>query len=127
MAKKQATNYNPNTALIQGAGVAYKNWDNVPGVYAGLDKVVEGGMDLAEDQMAELEKQELKEQEITDRVDAMKQKIQEAGGSLSETDHSHAVKFMEGLGTRYEKASKNKDTEELAKITTEYNLSLIHI
>ncbi len=127
MAKKQGVSYSPNTALMQGAGTAYKNWDNVPGVYAGLDKGVEGGMDLAKDQMAELEKQELKEQGITNRVDAMKQKIQQEGGSLSEVDYSHATKFMEGLGARYEEASKNKDNEELAKITTEYNGYLSNI
>ena len=31
MAKK--TGYGPNTALIQGAAAAYKDWSNVPGMY----------------------------------------------------------------------------------------------
>ena len=40
------TSYGANTALIRGAGVAYKNWENVPGVYAGLDKISEAGKEM---------------------------------------------------------------------------------
>ena len=42
MAKK-TSNYSPNAALIQGAAVAYKNWDNVPGMYSGFDKAIKAG------------------------------------------------------------------------------------
>lgn len=49
MAKKQGTSYSPNTALIQGAGVAYKNYDNVPGMYAGLDKGIKAGMGMVDE------------------------------------------------------------------------------
>ena len=31
-------NTSPNAALIKGAAVANKNYDNVPGMYAGIDK-----------------------------------------------------------------------------------------
>ena len=59
MAKKQGINYNPNTALIQGAATAYRNWDNVTGVYAGLDKLAktgEGIMQLAIASRLEIER-----------------------------------------------------------------------
>ena len=36
MANKKAINYNPSTALIQGAATAYRNYDNVAGMYAGF-------------------------------------------------------------------------------------------
>ena len=47
MANKKAINYNPSTALIQGAATAYRNYDNVAGMYAGLEKITETGVALA--------------------------------------------------------------------------------
>ena len=35
MAKKQGA----NTSLIQGAGVAYRDYSNAPGMYGGLEKI----------------------------------------------------------------------------------------
>jgi len=46
MAKK-TTNYGANTALIQGAAAAYKNYDNVAGMYAGLQQATQAGANLA--------------------------------------------------------------------------------
>ena len=46
MAKK-TTNYSANTALIQGAAAAYKNYDNVAGMYAGLQQATQAGANLA--------------------------------------------------------------------------------
>ena len=46
MAKK-TTNYGANTALIQGAAAAYKNYDNVAGMYAGLQLATQAGANLA--------------------------------------------------------------------------------
>ena len=38
--KKKSINYNPNTALIQGAAAAYRNYDNVAGMYQGLENTL---------------------------------------------------------------------------------------
>jgi len=46
MAKK-TTNYGANTALIQGAAAAYKNYDNVAGMYTGLQLATQTGANLA--------------------------------------------------------------------------------
>ena len=46
MAKK-TTNYSANTALIQGAAAAYKNYDNVAGMYTGLQQITKAGANLA--------------------------------------------------------------------------------
>jgi hypothetical protein len=50
MAKKKSINYNPNTALIQGAAAAYRNYDNVAGMYQGLEKVTQAGANLVTSQ-----------------------------------------------------------------------------
>tara|TARA_R100001163_G_C5066156_1_gene204427 strand:- start:1965 stop:3419 length:1455 start_codon:yes stop_codon:yes gene_type:complete len=57
MAKKQGISYSPNTALIQGAAAAYKNYDNVAGMYAGLEQATQAGVDTFKSVMDEKAKQ----------------------------------------------------------------------
>ena len=38
--------YTSDTKLIEGAATAYKDWSNVPGMYAGLEKVTKAGIDM---------------------------------------------------------------------------------
>ena len=59
MAKKQGISYSPNTALIQGAGIAYRNYDNAPGMYAGLDKITEAGTEMVEGAIKGFEAEEI--------------------------------------------------------------------
>ena len=33
--------YTSDAELIKGAGIAYKNWENVPGMYKGLEDLSE--------------------------------------------------------------------------------------
>ena len=40
--------YTSDTNLIRGAAAAYKDYDNVAGMYSGLDKVTKFGTDLME-------------------------------------------------------------------------------
>ena len=57
MAKKQGISYSPNTALIEGAAAAYKNYDNVAGMYAGLEQATQAGVDTFKSVMDEKAKQ----------------------------------------------------------------------
>ena len=38
--------YTSDANLIKGAATAYRNYDNVAGMYAGLDKVTKAGTDM---------------------------------------------------------------------------------
>ena len=49
--------YSSDTALIKGAGVAYKDWENVPGMYAGLDKVTAAGEKFLKKTSKKIEKE----------------------------------------------------------------------
>jgi len=60
--------YTSDAKLISGAGKAYKNWDNVEGVYAGLDKVVKAGTDLIKH--GEKKNQELKDKKAKEEQEA---------------------------------------------------------
>lgn len=54
--------YTSDPNLIKGAATAYKNWENVPGIYSGLDKGIKAGTDMmskaVSDREAEKKKQE---------------------------------------------------------------------
>jgi len=93
MAKK--TTYSPNTGLIGGAATAYKNWDNVPGMYDGLDKVTKAGKDMmttafegyeAEQKRLEKEAKEAKakQEAIEKEWDAAADQVILSAGSLGD-------------------------------------------
>jgi len=39
-------NRNPSTALIRGEATARRNFDNAPGMYSGINKVIKAGSNL---------------------------------------------------------------------------------
>lgn len=93
MAKK--TTYSPNTGLIGGAATAYKNWDNVPGMYDGLDKITQAGKDVmttafegyeAEQKRLEKEAKEAKakQEAIEKEWDAAADQVILSAGSLGD-------------------------------------------
>ena len=93
MAKK--TTYSPNTGLIGGAATAYKNWDNVPGMYDGLDKITQAGKDMmttafegyeAEQKRLEKEAKEAKakQEAIEKEWDAAADQVILSAGSLGD-------------------------------------------
>ena len=54
-------NYISDANLIKGAATAYKNWENVPGIYAGLDKLAKAGKELTQEAMIRSEMKKLEE------------------------------------------------------------------
>ena len=92
--------YGPNTALIKGAGTAYKDWSNVPGMYAGLDKLTKAGGDMMaagiKNREAEQLKNELKTQQQNKAWDDAAKETKERSGSFkSPTDRDLSRAIME--------------------------------
>ena len=62
--------YTSDGNLIQGAATAYKNYDNAPGMYAGLDKAIKAGADMSKQAMADrkiADNKALKDKEKADK------------------------------------------------------------
>tara|TARA_R100001369_G_scaffold39230_1_gene65291 strand:- start:22 stop:1488 length:1467 start_codon:yes stop_codon:yes gene_type:complete len=101
MAKKQGISYGPNSALIQGAAAAYKNYDNAPGMYAGLDKVIEQGSKIFEEQV---EKRRVVEKKFDDASEGVLMRSGALGKTLYGMATEDAKKFrelyIEGINTR---------------------------
>ena len=70
--------YTSDTNLIKGAATAYKNWDNVAGMYTGLDKVTKAGTDMVDEAVkgyeAEQERVKKEQEEAKKEQEAAKAK-----------------------------------------------------
>ena len=110
MAKK-TTNYGANTALIQGAAAAYKNYDNVAGMYTGLQQITKAGANLA---TAVIDKQSEENKKYNDSVklydDAADQVLLNSGTlsqKLYDSTYDELVKakkiYLEGIDQKDDK------------------------
>ena len=93
--------YTSDGNLIQGAATAYKNYDNAPGMYAGLDKVIEQGSKIFEEQM---EKRRVVEKKFDDASEGVLMRSGALGKTLYGTATEDAKKFrelyIEGINTK---------------------------
>jgi len=85
MAKKQGISYSPNTSLIGGAAVAYRNYDNMSGMYAGLDKVIKAGSEMMDDAVKGFEEEKKKQEAIEKAWDDSADQVILNAGSLGDT------------------------------------------
>jgi len=80
-------NYTGNVNLMKGAATAHKNYDNAPGMYAGLDKITKSGMDLMDDSIKGALKLQKEEKDAQDKLvkdfDINANKVLQEAGSLS--------------------------------------------
>ena len=103
--------YTSDTNLIRGAATAYKNYDNMPGMYAGLDKVTEAGMGMVDkavkDFEAEKKKQEAIEKSWNDSADQVLLNAGTLGDALygSTSDEMRQLKklYLEGVNEKDDK------------------------
>ena len=85
MAKKQDISYSPNTSLIGGAAVAYRDYDNMPGMYAGLDKVIKAGSEMIGGAVKDFEEEKKKQEAIEKAWDDSADQVILNAGSLGDT------------------------------------------
>ena len=111
MAKKKSINYNPNTALIQGAAAAYRNYDNVAGMYQGLEKVTQAGANLVpsviDKKNKEVEKRNKINKLFDDAADKVLLESGALGQSLYDSTYDELVKakktYLEGVDQKDDK------------------------
>ena len=133
MAKKQGISYSPNTALIRGAGIAYRNYDNMPGMYEGLDKITKAGTEIikgavegfeAEQKKKEKEAKEAearKAQQDKDWYDISGSVYENAGSFMKDVEYKDTVSRLTALKPRLIEAQKSGNPEEIAAVMTEFN------
>ncbi len=88
-------NRNPSTALIRGEAVARRNFDNTPGMYAGMDKLSKAGSDLmkeVDDQNKELKLEIQRIQTINKKLDFAQSEVLKRYGGLATTVDREASK-----------------------------------
>tara|TARA_R110002111_G_scaffold178462_5_gene244396 strand:+ start:2130 stop:3305 length:1176 start_codon:yes stop_codon:yes gene_type:complete len=71
--------------LIKGAGVAYKNYDNTAGMYAGLDKVVKRGTEMMSKAKEGKEAEKIKLQKETEKQELKKEAQNQSWQSALDT------------------------------------------
>ena len=133
MAKKQGISYSPNTALIQGAGVAYRNYDNMPGMYKGLDELTDAGIGMITQAGKDFEAEKKKKEEEAKAAEAEKAKqdkdwydisgsvYENAGSFMKDVEYKDTVSRLTALKPRLIEAQKSGNPEEIAAVMTEFN------
>lgn len=102
MAKKKSINYNPNTALIQGAAAV--GLSMLPPDLSGLDKIVEGGISM-------LEKTKKERQELDDMLNGVADKVLAEAGGLGDEMYNYSLDLVEGYKQDYLRGVKTKGPE----------------
>ena len=138
MAKKQSINYGPDSNLIQGAATAYRNYDNAPGMYSGLDKVIKTGTEIGLKAIAD--KKTADDKAVIDAETALaaekqKKKDQDnawykaagdtynAAGSFMKVDGpelTDTIALLDALQPEYTKAMESGTAAEKAAVNARY-------
>ena len=129
--------YTSDANLIKGAGVAYKNWENVPGMYKGLEDLSKAGREMVAKEVAkrELEEKEAKKKAELKDKEANKEKkkqddawykiagdVYEKAGSFSQTvDYNYTVSKLTQLRKDLEAAEESGSVEDRADVMTSFN------
>jgi len=88
-------NTSPNAALIKGAAVANKNYDNMPGMYAGIDKATKSINDSV---MSKAKEKKAKKDAIDKDWNKAKDSVLESYGSFKTTvDYDFTFDELKGL------------------------------
>ena len=126
MAKKQGISYGPNASLIQGAATAYRNYDNAPGMYAGLDKVTKAGMGMVDEAVKgyEAEQANIKKEQEEAAAEKKRQDgewydvtgpvYENAGSFMKDIEFKDVTSQINALKPRFLAAKKSGVPEEMA-------------
>jgi len=126
--------YTSDGSLIQGAATAYKNYDNAPGMYAGLDKAIKAGTDTMNTAvenkrvadakaLKKKEEEEKRAKQLNNAFYEMSAPIHEAAGGFDEVTGKYAsvAAKLEELQPRYIDVMQNGTATEKAKVQQDYN------
>tara|TARA_R100001463_G_scaffold75531_1_gene129531 strand:- start:178 stop:1623 length:1446 start_codon:yes stop_codon:yes gene_type:complete len=124
--------YSSDTNLIRGAGQAYRDYSNAPGIYAGLDKISEASERMtdkaisAAEKQVERDKKEKEEQEaISNTWNSSADKVLLESGAVSEVLYDFTVSETENNKSMYIDGVNSKDnTKRLGAMKNLNNHSL---
>jgi len=115
--------YTSDTNLIKGAATAYRNYDNMPGMYAGLDKVTQAGMGMVDKAVKDFEAEKKKQEEEAKAAKAKQDAIEKSwndsadqvllnAGTLGDTLYSSTSDEMRQLKKLYLEGVNEKDDKK---------------
>ena len=108
--------YTSDPNLIRGAAVAYKDWSNVPGMYAGLDKITKAGQKMAADAIKE-------RNDERDKMNKIAEQALLRGGGLGKNHYNYSTGVVEGFKQDYWKGATTRGPEgEKLKMGSMMNL-----
>ena len=125
--------YTSDANLIKGAATAYKNWDNVAGMYKGLEDLSEAGREMAETAIKEKkEKEEKERQKIEDEkkkkdqlnkdwYDLSGEVYENAGSFMKDVEYKNTVNQLKELQLEWQKAQESGDAESMAAAKIKFN------
>ena len=103
--------YTSDTNLIKGAATAYKNWDNVPGMYAGLDKATKAGKEMLSEAITGIKKEKKEDERNKKIFNKLANDVYEnLDGSFKTTaDFDHARNELQSAEQDLYEALESKD------------------
>tara|TARA_Y100000593_G_scaffold63086_1_gene116669 strand:- start:2721 stop:4091 length:1371 start_codon:yes stop_codon:yes gene_type:complete len=108
--------YTSDPNLIRGAAVAYKDWSNVPGMYAGLDKITKAGQKMAADAIK-------KRNDERDKMNKIAEQALLRGGGLGKNHYDYSTGVVERFKQDYWKGATTRGPEgEKLKMGSMMNL-----
>ena len=112
--------YSPNVELIRGAAIAEKNWENVPGMYAGLDKVTAAGEKLMEKSFEKIDQETKENNIIRKKFNNDAKDVYGKAGGLGDNDYKSAIDEVTALEQEYFDALKSGDTQLIADVDSKF-------
>jgi len=109
--------YTSDASLIKGAGKAYRNLDNVGGMYAGLDKVIEVGTEMYETAVKKAEEEKAKKEAIEKSWNESADKVLLNAGALGDTIYNSTTEDVKKLKELYlEGVNEKDDTKRMSAL-----------
>ena len=101
-----------DTNLIRGAAVAYRNYDNTPGMYAGLDKITKVGMDMLKEAKKKKEQEDLFKNSLDKDWNNRADKVLLNSGALGDKLYNFTNEYVRGLKDPYIQGVNEKDNDK---------------
>ena len=124
--------YTSDANLIKGAATAYKNWENVPGMYKGLEDLSKAGREMTKTAIADQKAEKKKLEDETKAESKKKQKqdndwykvagttYENAGSFMKDVELKDVIGKLNDLQPKWTEAMESGTAEEKAAVNAEY-------
>jgi hypothetical protein len=122
-----ATNYGSNRDLIKGAADAYKNYDNMPGMYQGLDELVDAGLQQSKKAIEDLDKKKKENDDLIKDFEKNANKTIQQAGSLSDVIYNDTYEKVNALKVKAQAAISSDNDKEYQNVLREVSAISLEI